>query len=459
MTNDRVVRNGRVVTAESTFDADLVVDDGKIVGLVSPGTSIEATDVVDASGLLVMPGVVDPHVHVAEPNNIDTFEHGSRAAALGGVTTFITFAWQAWAGDQSPWDEPGSLREGVERQLTAGEDSVVDYGLHATLSREDEAAFDEFPSLVSDGLTSFKMFTAYEFGLSTGFVERALEEISAVDAVAVVHTEDDSVCTAREERMRSDGRGSPVDYPDSRPDYTEAMAADDILRLARAANAKYYGFHTTSRATADVIAAYRKDGTQVRGETCTHYTTLDESAYRDQGTLPVIAPPLRTRDDVDAMFEHLESGTLDVVSTDHVGFKRANKAADQWWDAPYGANSVQRSLPVFHDEAVVKRGYSYPFLVEKMCKNPAQAFGLDEKGTLKPGTDADFVLFDPEQTQTIRATDNASLADYSIYEGREVTGSVVQTYLRGELLADGDEVVAKPGFGEFIERSIPDWSV
>jgi dihydropyrimidinase len=457
VTYDLVVQDGTVVTAERTVEADLVVDDGTVVGLVSPGTDVDARRRVDASGTLVMPGVVDPHVHVADPNNIDDFEHGSRAAALGGVTTFVTFAWQAWVGDQSPWDAPGPLREGVDRQLDAGADSVVDFGLHGTITREDDAVLDELAALVDEGVVSFKLFTAYEFGLSTGFVERVLERVAALDAVAVVHTEDDSICTARERRMRAAGRGDPSDYPASRPDHAEAMAADDVIRLARAAGAKYYGFHTTSRAAAAVIDAYRSDGSRVRGETCTHYTVLDTDAYERQGTLPVIAPPLRTPDDNDAMFEYLRSGSLDVVSTDHVGFERATKRTEQWWDAPYGANSVQRSLPVFHDEAVVRRGLSYPFLVRVMCTNPARTFGLPTKGTLAPGTDADFLLFDPDATQVISAADNASLADYSIYEGREVTGRVVRTYVRGELVADEGEVVVDPGYGEYVDRPLPDW--
>jgi dihydropyrimidinase len=457
MTYDLAIRNGTIVTETDTFEAGLLVENEHIAGFVTPETEVDARKEVDASGKFVLPGVVDPHVHVAEPNNIDDFEHGSRAAALGGITTFITFAWQAWVGEQSPWDAPGPLREGVERQLKAGSDSLVDYALHGTLSREDDSVLDEIEALVSDGITSFKLFTAYEFGLSNGFIEQVFERIAEYDAVAVVHTEDDSICTAREAKMRASGRGAPSEYPESRPDHAEAMAADDALRMARETGIKYYGFHTTSRAAAEVIDQYRTDGSHVRGETCTHYTTLDATAYENQGTLPVIAPPLRTPDDRDAMFEHLRTGTLDVVSTDHVGFKRSEKQANRWWDAPYGANSVQRSLPVFHDEAVVNRGYSYPFLVRVMCSNPARTFGLPAKGTLSPGTDADLVVFDPDAKQTIRAEDNASLADYSIYEGREVTGVVDQTYVRGQLVAERGDVVAENGYGEFIERPVPDW--
>jgi dihydropyrimidinase len=457
MTYDTVVQGGTLVTANGQFDADLIVDEGKIAGTVSPGTDVDADRLIDASGNLVMPGVVDPHVHVADPNNIDTFEHGSRAAALGGVTTFVTFAWQAWVGEQSSFDAPGTLRAGVERQLEYGEDSVVDFGVHGTITRETDSVLDEIGPLVNDGVVSFKLFTTYEFGLSNGFVERAFERIAEHDAVAVLHTEDDSTCTARTTRLQAAGRGDPSDYPKSRPDHAEAMAADNALRLAQATDVKYYGIHTSCRAAAEVIDAYQSDGSRVRGETCTHYTVLDSGVYERQGTLPVIAPPLRTPDDTDAMFEYLRDGTLSVVSTDHVGFKRADKQVDDWWDAPFGANSIQRSLPVFHDEAVIKRGLPYPFLVRVLCTNPARTFGLPSKGTLEPGTDADFLVFDPDKTQTIRATENASKADYSIYEDHEVTGAVKQTYLRGQLVAKDGEVVVDAGYGDPVERTVPDW--
>jgi dihydropyrimidinase len=171
----------------------------------------------------------------------------------------------------------------------------------------------------------------------------------------------------------------------------------------------------------------------------------------------MLAPPLRTSDDIEAMFESLRAGTLDVVSTDHVAFDRESKQTDNWWESEFGANSLQRSLPVFHDEAVVNRGLSYAKLVQLMCHNPARLFGLTGKGTLAPGTDADFVIFDPDVTQRISPEDNASRADYSIYEGREVTGRVERTYRRGECIAADGKIVGTPGTGERIDRTVPDW--
>ena len=227
--------------------------------------------------------------------------------------------------------------------------------------------------------------------------------------------------------------------------------------MARELGVKYYGVHTTCRQSADVVADFADDGSNVRAETCTHYTALDESVYDEQGALPKLAPPIRTPDDREAMFERLADGTLSVVSTDHSVYHREYKEVDDWWDAPLGVNSLQVSLPVFHTEAVVERGFSYPFLVRKMCSNPAETFGMPEKGTLEPGTDADVVAFDPEATWTVSADDNASNAASTVYEGREVTGRVRDTFLRGErTVADGD-LVGDPGDGRFVERERPDW--
>jgi len=161
---------------------------------------------------------------------------------------------------------------------------------------------------------------------------------------------------------------------------------------------------------------------------------------------------------VDAMFKHLREGPLSIVSTDHVASTQEEKTVENWWDCSFGVNSLQTSLPVFHDEAINRRGYSYKFLVDAMARSPARTFGLPHKGRLAVGADADFVVFDPDETYTISAHNNESQADYSIYEGREVTGKVKQTYLRGNCIADETGMVAAPGYGEFCERQVPQWA-
>jgi dihydropyrimidinase len=272
----------------------------------------------------------------------------------------------------------------------------------------------------------------------------------------MVHTEDYSVCEQRTAAVKAEPDGdATAAYPRSRPDYAEAMAADSVARLAVAADAKYYAVHTTSAAAADALAAAQTDGSTVRAETCTHYTVLDESAYGRLGNRSIMAPPLRTPADIDALFDRLGDGTLSVVSTDHVPLPTDRKEGGPWWESAFGVNSLQTSLPVFHDEAVRRRGFSYPELVELLCRNPADTFGLPRKGRIEPGADADLVVFDPGATHTITAEDNHSNADYSVYEGREVTGRVEQTYVRGERVADEGEIVAPAGHGSFLDRAVP----
>ncbi|ESP87031.1 dihydroorotase [Candidatus Halobonum tyrrellensis] len=459
MPADTVISGGTVVTATDTFEADVAIDGGEIAAVGAPDSMPDADETVDASGLLVMPGVIDPHVHVDDMFSIDTHETASAAAALGGVTSYVDFAWQAWEGDLSIFDEAGTLLEGIERKREKAADAHVDYAFHAAITREDPAVLDELADAVEAGVSSFKMFTAYEHGLSNGFMHRVMEELADLDAVGVYHTEDSTITDMLTERFQAEGKGDPTYYPKSRPDYAEAMAAEDAVRMAAETGAKYYGIHTTSRKAAEVIDDFRDDGSQVRAETCTHYTTLTDDVFEEMGNLPMIAPPIRKRDDVEAMFEYLSDGTLDVVSTDHCGYERESKEVENWWDSTFGANALQTSLPVFHDEAVNERGFSYPFVVRVMSRNPARVFGMAGKGTLDPGTDADVVLFDPDETYTVTADDNASNADFSIYEGREVTGRVAKTFVRGELVADDGEVVGDAGRGEFVERDLPDWSV
>lgn len=458
MSVDKALVGGTLVTAQSKFEADIGISDGEIA-VIADAIS-DADQVIDVTNKYVFPGLVDPHTHIDGYYSEDTYETGTAAAALGGVTTCINFAWQAWANTGpdsiSIWEEDGTLLEAVSRQKTKGRDSLIDFGLHGGITRDDPDVFEELDAVMSEGVSSFKMFTAYEQGVSNGFINRTFKQLADRDAIVVMHTEDQSVIDWLTQQLKNENKIESKWYPSSRPPYTESMAADDALRMAKDAGVKYYGFHTSCRETADVIEEHQNDGTQVRAETCTHYTALTDAVYED-GTLAIIAPPLRDDDDIDGMFDHLSDGALSVVSTDHVAFNRESKEVEYWWDCKFGANSLQQSLPVFHDVAINERGLPYPFLVRVMSTNPARTFGLPEKGTLDIGTDADLVVFDPNKEYTITAADNASRADFSIYEGRTVTGGVDKTFVRGTLVADDGEIVTDPGHGKFIHRDTVNW--
>lgn len=460
MTIDTAITGGTVVTETGQYEASVGIDDGEVVAVGRKSTLPNAEETVDATGQLVLPGVVDVHVHVADQFSEDSYQSGTAAAAIGGTTTYVDFAWQAWTGDMSPFDSEGTLMEGIERKQAKAEDALIDYGLHGAITREDPAVLDEVPDAIEAGVPTFKMFTAYEIGLSNGFMNRVMKRLADEGAVGVFHTEDTSVCEDLVAQFQEEGKSDATWFPDSRPDYSEAMAAEDVVRMAVEAGMQYYGIHTSCRKSADILDSFQDDhGSElVRAETCLHYTTLDDSIYEEMGNLPVIQPPIRSEDGVEAMFEHFDDGVLSVLSTDHCAYRRDQKEGTPWWDINPGANALQTSLPVFYDEAVNRRGYDPSFVVELMCSNPARTFGMLRKGTLDPGTDADVVLFDPEAIYTITAEDNVSAADYTIYEGREVTGRPTKTFVRGELVAEDGQAVGEPGHGQFLERELPDWN-
>lgn len=458
MTVETIIADGTVVTATATRTASIAIDDGEIVALGEKDSLPDGQETVDASGKIVLPGLVDPHVHIDEvpENRAGTMPAETAAAALGGVTTLIDFAFQG--GDRRIADESKDLLDGIEHKRARQDESYVDFGLHGVLHREEPKTFEQLAPAIDAGVTSFKMFMSnYEIGVSNGFMVEAFEEIADLDAVAALHTEDASICDALTAKLQREEKGDPVYYPDSRPDYCEAMAAEDAVRAAVEMGVKYYGVHTSCRKAAEAIRWFQEDQSNIRAETCTHYTVLDRRIHEELGNLPLLAPPLRTKDDQEALFEYLDDGTLSVVSTDHAVYHEEYKHTDNWWESPFGANSIQYSLPVFHEVSVVRRDRSLPFLVRVMCTNPARTFGMPNKGTLEPGTDADIVLFDPDNGDTIDAENNASNSTFSIYEGMDVSGRVEKTYVRGQLVADKGEIVADPGVGTYVEREIPDW--
>lgn len=457
MTVDTLIAGGDVVTATGRFTADVAIDDGTIVAVGDSSQLPDAEEKIDATGKLVMPGAVDPHVHIDEvpENRAGTYEAETAAAAVGGVTTFIDFAFQG--GDRALSNEDETLLDGIANKRSNQSSAHVDYSLHGVLHRETAETLDEIDAAIEEGVTSFKMFLSnYKVGVTTGFVHQAFERIAENDAIALLHTENPSLCDSLTEELKAAGKGDPTYYPESRPDYAEAMAAEDAVRMAAELGTKYYGVHTTCEQSSDVIESFQ-DQANIRAETCVHYTTLDDSVYAEKGNLPKIAPPIRSSDDVEAIWDHLDRGTLSVVSTDHAVYHEEYKQVDDWWDAPLGSNSLQVSLPVFADEAVNERGYTYSDVVDLMCTTPARTFGFPEKGTLEPGTDADIVVFDPDASFTIDAADNYSNSTYSIYEGRTVRGAVEKTLLRGQTIAEDGELVGSPGDGNFLERDIPAW--
>jgi dihydropyrimidinase len=452
------IENARIVTQEEVFSGHIAFESGKITSIGSSDNLPYADTTIDAEQNLVLPGIVDPHVHIDEVpgSRAGSYRTDTAAAALGGVTTIIDFAWQG--GDRSLSNKNGELMEGISHKLNKAEQSHVDFGLHGALLYENDETLNDVESAIEAGVTSFKMFrSTYDVGVSKGFIHRAFERIAEHNAVAVLHTEEPSICETAAASLQRNNNSEAKYYPSSRPILAEAMSIDNACQMAIESGVKYYGVHTTSDEAATILDRYQKDRSQIRAETCTHYTIYDRSIHEELGNLPIIAPPLRTEEDREALFKHLERGTLSVISTDHITFQKKDKNAKSWWNSEYGVNSLQYTFPILHDELVIRRGYSYPYLMSLVSTNPAKTFGLSTKGTLQPGKDADIIIFNPDASQTIKAENNASNSDYSIYNGRKIVGRVEDTFLRGERIASNGRLLGVPGDGEFINREIPNW--
>lgn len=458
---DTVITGGSVVTPTEILEVEIAIGDGKVISL-GPRESIpdEAT-VYDASGKLVLPGVVDPHVHIDSLGMEEgTYETETAAAAAGGVTTIIDFAWHTGVDptdSSDPETNSGSLLDWIDHKRQNQDSALVDFSLHGILFGTDESVLGDIADAVAQGVTSFKMFTVYDIGVSTEFIHEAFEVISDHQAVALLHTEDPAICRYLRERLHAEGKGQTEWYPRSRPDYAEAVSAGAAIAMAKATGVKYYGVHTTSAEALKHFELHR-DSDRIRGETCTHYTAFTEELYDDLGTLGMMSPPLRTGQDREALIAALKNSTLDVVSSDHVVFPKEAKEDRSWWDVPFGVNSLQAGLSVLHHELVIERNFTYPELVRLTSLNPARLFGLPQKGRIAPGADADIVIFDPDVTFNFDSSTNHSNADYSIYEGKELTGRVEQTFVRGVPVAENGAIIAEPGHGEFVERTVPSWT-
>ena len=438
---DTVVRNGRVVTADGIRHADIAIADGKIarVGcdLAKGGAEI------DASGLLVLPGIVDAHTH---PVYLDNLASLPVTGAYGGVTTVIHYAYA----------KPGEgLMETIRRFREEAEGvSVLDFALHGGLFDPAHQSH-EIPLALEAGVTSHKMFMTYaKLGWMTDDYQlmRTLDILGQSGGMGMVHAENGLATDYLQDKTSKAG-DDPIDaFVGTRPAILEAEAINRAIAMAAVAGCPLYIPHMTARLGVDVVARARAAGHRVYVETCPQYLTLTGEALKTQGPLIKIGPPLRSKDDRSALWRALASGIIDTVASDHAA--KAKTRADDFFAAPYGSPQIETMLSLVYDGGVNGGWLSLPRLVRVMCENPARIFGLyPQKGTLCEGSDADLVLFDPSKRQTITHATQHSEASYTAYEGRKILGKPVLTMQRGEILVEQGELTARPGRGRFLRTN------
>jgi dihydropyrimidinase len=444
---DVAIRGGRVVTPDGERDADLAIIGERIsaIGQVGP-----ATRDIDARGRMVLPGCVDLHTHLASTPTftpLDDFEHGTRAAAAGGVTTVVSMVYQ----------EDGSLRRGIERGLRDAERSLVDFAFHSVVTDPSGAAREEIPDLVGEGHAGFKVFM-----VTPRYVERRddyrelLRSAATAGGLVAVHAEDHAIVAARTAALHAAGRVGVEHFPRSRPVEAEARAVAEAVRLAEETRAALYLVHLSSRAALDAVRA-GKGRARVFAETRPLYLYLTRKQFeRPDAALWVGQPPLRTEDDVAAVWEGLADGTLDTVGTDHIPHTRAAKlAAGLTFDrVPPGVSNLETMLPMLYSEGVRTGRITLRRLVEVLASAPARIAGMyPRKGALQVGADADVVLFDPSARRTIRAAEMHSACDYDPYEGWDVRGWPELVISRGEVVFEDGRVTGRPGRGVLIPRA------
>jgi dihydropyrimidinase len=460
---DLVITGGTIVTVDGTRRADLAADGGVITAIEPSlaGPAAAADRVIDATGMLVLPGVVDVHTHTRVASDVepDRFFQDSVAAAHGGTTTFLSFNNPGTGS--SPAAER-SLRTGLtEWRASTDADSAIDYGLSLAISGHADEPLGELPATIDGGVATSKAFMVFDFRLDDRTLFEALRVMDTRGGMLQVHCEDPVLLDAGIAEALRRGDTAPRYHAAVRPPYVEAVATARALAFARATGSAVHVVHLSSAAALDEVRRAKAAGVRVTAETCPHYLTLTEERYLEPDPVRcaayVISPPLRSATDRDALWAGLADGSLDLVATDHVpdrlGVEKAEAAAGVSFDRiSNGAPGIETLLSLVYGEGVAKGRITLERMVDLLATTPSARFGMARKGALEVGRDADIVLFDPAARRTLRAADLHHTSDYTPYEGFEVDGAARDVVVRGEDVVRDRVFVGRRGFGRYVER-------
>jgi dihydropyrimidinase len=446
-----LIQGGTVVTADGERKADVLVRDGKVADVREGIASGE--DVIDATGLLVLPGVVDPHTHLlldtGTARTADDFESGSASAAAGGVTTYLDFAPQLHG-------QP--FREALRARLDLIEGrSHVDYGIHLNITDLADGWEGELEGLVDAGVTSAKVYTTYRdtiFYADDWTWYRLMERSGRAGLLVQVHAENDAIVVGKTQELLRQGKSGLAYHGVSRPAFAEVEAVNRGLIFSRETGSPIYFVHLSTPDSVDLITQARDQGVLAIAETCPHYLVLDDSMYtRPDAARYVMTPPLRDRASQAQLWARLAEQTIHTVGSDHCGFSLAQReGVDDFSRVSPGVPGVETSLLLLFTFGVVGHHMRLRQMVRLLSTNPAKIFGLwPRKGDIRPGSDADLVLFDPRPTRTLSAAELHSRAGFSPYEGLEIQGKVHTTIVRGQVVYRDGAIVGDRSFGQFLK--------
>jgi dihydropyrimidinase len=451
-----VIRNGRIVTAVDDYNADLLIEDGK-VAMIAKSIDFEADKIIDAKDRLVIPGGIDPHTHMDLPfggtSSSDNFETGTIAAAHGGTTTIIDFAVQYKGQD---------LNEALDVWFAKAENRTsIDYGFHLICTDLPDSRLPQMKSMIDQGVSSFKLFMAYPgvFLVDDGTIYKAMKTAGANGGLICMHAENGVVIDAIVKQALAEGKTAPKYHALTRPTKAEAEGVHRAIALAEIAETSVYIVHLSCSDSLDEITRARDNGTPAYAETCPQYLFLDYSVYEQpgfEGAKWVMTPPIREKWNQEKLWRGLQFNDLQVVSTDHCPFcfkEQKELGRDDFSKIPNGGPGVEHRMSLIYNGGVAAGRISLNRFVEITSTAAAKIFGLfPRKGTIAVGSDADIVIFDPNEEMTISAKTHHMNVDYSCYEGMKVRGVTKTVLSRGDVVIEEGSYVARPGRGVFLKR-------
>src|ERR1700729_585478 len=454
---DTIIVNGRVATATDTYTSDVAITDGKIAAIGRDLPRQNATKILEASEKYVFPGGIDVHTHLDMPfggtTSADDFETGTRAAAFGGTTTLIDFAIQ-YKGQ--------TLRTAFDTWMQkASGRAVCDYAFHCIITELADAQLDEMNALVREGVTSFKLFMAYPgvFMLDDASIFKAFRATSKNGGLVCMHAENGGAIDVIVQQALAEGKKAPKYHALTRPTTAEAEATSRAIALAEMAGCPVYIVHLSCNEALEKVREARDRGLPAYAETCPQYLYLsleNMNAPGFEGAKYVFTPPLREKWHQEKLWQGLTHDTLQVVSTDHCPFcfkEQKELGIDDFTKIPNGGPGVEHRMSLIYSGGVAGGRFSPNRFVQLVSTAPAKLFGLyPRKGTIAVGSDADIVLFDPNEEQTISVKTHHMRIDYSMFEGIRVKGVPKTVLSRGRVIVDNGKFVGRAGSGEFIRR-------
>jgi dihydropyrimidinase len=452
MAVETVIRGGRIATSEATYEAEIGIEQGRISVIAE---HVDGGEVIDAAGCIVMPGAIDVHTHfdtqLGDSRTADDYESGSRAAAFGGVTTYVNYAFQG---------EGESLAGAIERERAKAEPaSYLDYSFHPVVTRVDDAVLAELESIRDDGFTSLKVFTAVPgFQLTDAELLAVLRRAAETGVLVNVHAEDGALIDDLTRVLLEEGKREMDSLPVARPDVAEGLATEKVGIYGGVLECPIYFVHLSSLEALDSARRARRRGAEIYVETRPVYLFLDEGCYCLPGREArkyVAWPPLRRQADQEALWQAIARGEIQTYATDHTTWTLEQKTdpALDFTQVPGGVSNVESLVGMLFSEGVQKGRVSLSRFVDVVSTTPAKLFGMwPRKGTITVGSDADFTVIDPERRMRIESERMQSTSDFDPYEGFEAVGWPAKTIVRGKVVVGDGVLGVEQGYGELIRR-------